>query len=119
MTAQALLERLVELDVHLAARDGRLAIDAPVGTVSSELRRELMEHKSELLVLLGPPVMVPPVEHVAPSCEPSGHCLDCGQPSVRSRTPCTACARPVVPAAAPDAEPRTCRACGWPIPSNR
>ena len=52
MNTHALLEDLRSQDVHLRVDGGRLMVDAPVGTITDEIRTTLAEHKSKLVKLL-------------------------------------------------------------------
>jgi hypothetical protein len=52
MNARALLEDLLSRDVGLAADGEHLVVDAPVGTITSEVRDSLAKNKSKLLTLL-------------------------------------------------------------------
>jgi hypothetical protein len=52
MSANQLLDRLTARGVHLSAAGGRLRVDSPAGTLKDNDRRELAEHKAELLKLL-------------------------------------------------------------------
>src|SRR5688572_11418992 len=118
MTAQELLERLTSRGVRLAATEGRLRFDAPAGVMSPELRRELAQHKPELLVLLAKSDLARLVQQAAALPEMPGHRLACSAPSPRWRTPCSACALlPRVVIVDPLAGPRLCRACAEPIPT--
>ena len=55
MTAEALLSRLTELDVHLEAAGQELNCDAPAGVMTDDLLTEMREHKEELLNLVADP----------------------------------------------------------------
>ncbi len=55
MTATELLVECDALDIVLEPHGDRLDIDAPEGTLSSDLLTRLREHKAELLVLLRSP----------------------------------------------------------------
>lgn len=59
MTAEAILERLRSLGARLSVAGDKLRVEAPTGVLTPELRRELIEHKAELLRLLRP--FTPPV----------------------------------------------------------
>ncbi|MBU8894067.1 amino acid adenylation domain-containing protein [Corallococcus sp. M34] len=48
----ALLTRVFDLGIRLWIEDGKLAIDAPHGALTAELREALAEHKAEVLALL-------------------------------------------------------------------
>jgi hypothetical protein len=52
MSAHALLEDLRRRDVILEASGERLHVDAPTGTLTDELRRELKEYKPQLMRIL-------------------------------------------------------------------
>jgi hypothetical protein len=52
VNTHALLEDLRSQDVHLRVDGGRLIVDAPVGTITDEIRTTLAEHKPKLLKLL-------------------------------------------------------------------
>ncbi len=54
MTTLALLERLVELEITVAVRNGRLVVSAPVGALADDLRQELARHRQDLIAMLGP-----------------------------------------------------------------
>lgn len=53
MTAQTLLSELRSLGVELAAEGEHLAVDAPAGVVTEDLREALTENKPKILKLLG------------------------------------------------------------------
>lgn len=52
MTAQELLSDLTERDAAFTVDDEQLRVDAPRGLITDELRRELEEHKPELIELI-------------------------------------------------------------------
>jgi hypothetical protein len=52
MSANRLLKELDSCGVKLAANQGQLLIDSPKGVITDALRRELIESKAEILVLL-------------------------------------------------------------------
>ncbi len=52
MSAHEIIERVQQVGIRLAARDGKLVIDAPRGAITADLRAMLVEHKDELLRLL-------------------------------------------------------------------
>lgn len=52
MNAAEIIKRASSLGVRLAAKDGRLVVDAPKGMLSANLRTVLVEHKAALLRLL-------------------------------------------------------------------
>jgi hypothetical protein len=56
VTAEALLVRLTELDVHLKAENQQLSYDAPEDVLTDDLLTEMREHKTELLDLLEDPL---------------------------------------------------------------
>ena len=53
MTAAEVLAETRRRGILLSARGDRLRYDAPVGVMQAELRAALVEHKAELLALLG------------------------------------------------------------------
>ena len=53
MTAPEVLAEARRRGILLSARGDRLRYDAPVGVMQAELRAALVEHKAELLALLG------------------------------------------------------------------
>ena len=53
MTAAEVLTETRRRGILLSARGDRLRYDAPVGVMKAELRAALVEHKAELLALLG------------------------------------------------------------------
>ena len=53
MTAIDLLRQLRDRNVTLSVDGDELAVAAPKGALSSELHAKLIEHKSELIGLLG------------------------------------------------------------------
>ncbi|MBP0007661.1 MULTISPECIES: amino acid adenylation domain-containing protein [unclassified Roseofilum] len=52
MNLQLLLQDLHSKDIKLAVEDGSLAVNAPAGALTAELRQVLQERKTELLALL-------------------------------------------------------------------
>jgi hypothetical protein len=52
VSAEGLLRELRELGATVAARGDRLAVDAPAGAVTPDLRADLTAHKGALLALL-------------------------------------------------------------------
>ena len=54
-----LLERYAALGIRLTADNGRLAIDAPAGTLTPGLADELRQHKPALLAALTRPELAP------------------------------------------------------------
>ena len=52
MTAQTLIESLTAVDVRLWVEGEALKFDAPVGTITPELKATLAAHKAELLATL-------------------------------------------------------------------
>jgi hypothetical protein len=72
MTAAAMLADITAAGVHVS-RDGDALVCRPARAVPAELREELRQHKTELLELLGHPLL-PPGEPV------QGACFKCGAP---------------------------------------
>jgi thioesterase domain-containing protein len=52
VSAAALLSELRRRDIHLSAEGSELRCSAPAGALTAELREQLRQHKSDLLVLL-------------------------------------------------------------------
>jgi hypothetical protein len=52
VSAEGLLRELRELGATVATRGDRLAVDAPAGAVTPDLRADLAAHKGDLLALL-------------------------------------------------------------------
>jgi hypothetical protein len=59
MSANRLVKELDSRGVKLAANQGQLVIDAPKGVITTEIRRQLIERKATILVLL---TTTPPLE---------------------------------------------------------
>jgi thioesterase domain-containing protein/acyl carrier protein len=57
------LSHLRTLDIQLAVEDGKLRVNAPKGTVTSELKSELAERKEEILALLSQFEPIQPPAH--------------------------------------------------------
>lgn len=55
MNTEALLENLYRRGITLEAEGGKLYVDAPIGTVTDELRRALADNKLQLVDLLKRP----------------------------------------------------------------
>jgi hypothetical protein len=55
MTVEDLLDELFSHGIAMAANGDLLRVDSPAGAITAELRRQLGEHKSELLKLLRGP----------------------------------------------------------------
>ena len=53
MTAAELLVRARELGIRLWVEGGRLRYDAPAGAISDDLRRQLGQHRDEIIATLG------------------------------------------------------------------
>ncbi len=79
MTATDLLGELTRRGVVLTPCGDRPHVDAPMSTLTAELRRAMVQHKAELLQLLSTPLAPAPFQRDAPPVD----CL--------SDTPCTAC----------------------------
>ncbi len=62
MTPDELLTAIHARGVTLAANGDRLKVDAPVGSLTDELRAELKRHKAVLLVQLDKPAMTLAIE---------------------------------------------------------
>lgn len=70
MTAQAVLERLRSLGARVSLAGDKVRVEAPAGVLTDDLRRELIEHKAELVRLLRPAPDLPP-----PACDRCGGTL--------------------------------------------
>lgn len=55
MTTADLLQRLAERDIRLTRKGEQLGVNAPEGTITPELRKEIVLHKDEILALLAQP----------------------------------------------------------------
>jgi hypothetical protein len=112
MTASELLIELRSRGAIIEANGDRLRIDAPKGTVTTELRDALSQQKSEIILLLTSSdlevdwrvkAMLPHVPDVGPipfliareiSESQDKHCLSCGEPLDYSDAfRCTFCSR--------------------------
>lgn len=54
-----LLAALQERNIKLSAADGKLVVDAPRGSITPDLRQELMAHRDALLQLVSAPAAIP------------------------------------------------------------
>lgn len=70
MTAATLLDRLRCLGASVSLVGDKLRVEAPAGVLTPDLRRELIEHKAELVRLLRPAPDLPP-----PVCDRCGGTL--------------------------------------------
>lgn len=70
MTAKAILESLRVLGASVSLVGDKLRVEAPAGVLTDDLRRELIEHKAELVRLLRPAPDLPP-----PVCDRCGGAL--------------------------------------------
>jgi DNA polymerase-1 len=68
MNALELLHQISALDISLMVVEGKLWGDAPKGTITPQLRAQLLQQKADLIALLAGPVE-----------EPQTTCLYCGQ----------------------------------------
>jgi uncharacterized C2H2 Zn-finger protein len=87
MTAITLLEELTRRGAVVTVKDGnRLLVNAPKGAIDADLRRELVEHKAELLSLLSDQQPVCPRWQAWQRGEggipPLSTCLHCGYPDM-------------------------------------
>ena len=69
MTATALLDELRTRGVHLALEGERLAVDAPKGVLTDDVRRAIRQHKQALLALLAQPAPANDAAATAPSTQ--------------------------------------------------
>ena len=67
MTATALLDELRTKGVHLTIEGEHVAVDAPKGALTDDLRQAIRQHKAALLALLAQPMPV----HDAPATAPN------------------------------------------------
>lgn len=94
MTATMLLDELRTNGVHLTVKGEHLAVDAPKGVLTDDLRQAIRQHKAALLTLLTP--RLPRHRGGMPVTRPTTPCPQCG--SVEWQEHITY---------------RYCRACGW------
>jgi hypothetical protein len=74
MTATALLDELRTKGVHLTVEGERVAVDAPRGALTDDLRQAIRQHKAALLALLVQPAPATDAPATAPSTpEPCTH----------------------------------------------
>src|SRR5262245_50917138 len=67
MTATGLLEELHTKGVHLTVEGERVAVDAPKGVLTDDLRQAIRQHKAALLALLAQPASAHNAATTAPS----------------------------------------------------
>jgi TubC N-terminal docking domain/Zinc-binding domain of primase-helicase len=80
MSVTDLLNELMWRGVVLTAYGDRLHVDAPKGTLTAELRRAMVQHKTELLKLLRTSLGPEPFHRDAPpaDCLSDSPCAVCG-----------------------------------------
>lgn len=79
-TADAILRELEHDDIRIAAKEGRLVVNAPKGMLTDELRSRLRARKADLMAVLSrreraTPVPAPVLDAAGLPCEP---CQGCG-----------------------------------------
>lgn len=83
MTATGLLDDLRNKGVRLSVEEDRLAVDAPKGMLTDDVRQAIRQHKQALLALLSQPMpAAAPVQSTAlpppAPLTPSYPCVVCG-----------------------------------------